>query len=80
MNFKKIYRRSEIMVSKDLLESSDDIINENLPELEAGSIIYTAAFKEAKQKNLDETWETVSNLLTTNVHKNLKLPFQRDKR
>ena len=60
MSFKKIYNKQEVLVSEDLISSSDDVINEVLYTCEPGTIIYTAGYSVIKQKSIDNKWIKVS--------------------
>lgn len=53
---KKIYTSDEVMVTDELIEQSDDTLNKALPYSSAGTVIYTAGYKTAKQKSLDNKW------------------------
>lgn len=55
-NAKRMYASEEALVSDDLLNASDDAINQALPYSKAGMVIYTAGYKSAKQKSLDNKW------------------------
>lgn len=56
MMVKKIYSGEEALVSDELIASSDVVINAAIPASRAGMIIYTAGYKTAKQKSLDNKW------------------------
>lgn len=56
MKVKKIYSGEEALVSDELIASSDAVINAAIPASKAGMIIYTAGYKTAKQKSLDNKW------------------------
>lgn len=56
MDVKKIYSGEEALVSDSLIDSSDDVINTAIPASRAGMVIYTAGYKKAKQKSLDNKW------------------------
>lgn len=57
----KIYNCAEAMVSDELMNSSDDVINAALSGFEAGAIIYTAGYKKVKQKALTGAWEPLTH-------------------
>lgn len=52
----------ELLVSEDLINMTDEQIDENLPEgyKEIGCIIYTADFSKVKQKDFDGSWKEAS--------------------
>lgn len=56
MAYKKIYAESEALVSDELINSSDEVINQTLQGSKAGMVIYTAGYKIIKQKSLDNKW------------------------
>lgn len=60
MDVKKIYSGEEALVSDTLIDSSDDVINAAIPASRAGMVIYTAGYKKAKQKSLDNKWISMS--------------------
>lgn len=60
MDVKKIYSGEEALVSDTLIDSSDDVINTAIPASRAGMVIYTAGYKKAKQKSLDNKWISMS--------------------
>lgn len=57
---KMIYSNEEALVSDALINESDDNINKALPYSGAGMVIYTAGYKAAKQKSLDNKWISMS--------------------
>ena len=60
MNVKKMYNNDEALVSDELIEASDDVINASIPHSSVGMVIYTAGYKKAKQKSLDNKWISMS--------------------
>lgn len=60
---KKIYRKLKTLVSDELIDSSDEKINEELPYEEAGDIIFSAGAAVVKQKALDGTWVRIDTPL-----------------
>lgn len=60
MNVKHTYRNEEALVTDELINASDDVINNAIPFSAAGMIIYTAGYQKAKQKSLDNKWISVS--------------------
>lgn len=60
MDVKKIYSGDEALVSDTLIDSADSTINAAIPASKAGMIIYTAGYKKAKQKSLDNKWISMS--------------------
>lgn len=56
MAYKKIYAECEALVSDELINSSDEVINQTLHGSKAGMVIYTAGYKIIKQKSLDNKW------------------------
>lgn len=61
MNIKKIYSNAEALVSDDLINSSDAVINARLPHSEPGYVIYTAGYAIIKHKSLDNKWVAISS-------------------
>lgn len=61
MDIKKIYSNAEALVSDDLINSSDAVINAHLPHSAPGYVIYTAGYATIKQKSLDNKWIAVSS-------------------
>lgn len=56
MAYKKIYAECEALVSDELINSSDEVINQTLQGSKSGMVIYTAGYKIIKQKSLDNKW------------------------
>lgn len=58
---KKVYSYDEAMVSDDVINAEDSVIDAVLPDFRAGAIIYTAGYKKVKQKALTGAWEPVTH-------------------
>lgn len=58
---RKVYSHDEAMVSDDVINAEDGVINAVLPSFVAGAVIYTAGYKKVKQKALTGAWESVTH-------------------
>lgn len=59
-NYKKLYNPDEILVTDELVNSGDDVINAALPESRIGDMIHNAGYQICKQKGLDGKWIAIS--------------------
>ena len=60
VNYKKIYKQQEALVSDELINSSDTDITNTIPGATAGMVIYNAGQSTVKQMSLDGTWVPVA--------------------
>lgn len=60
MNIKNIYKINTALVRDDVINLSNDDINDILPNSDPGMVIYTAGYKMIKQKSLTGEWVDVN--------------------
>ncbi len=58
-DYMKIYNQEEALVTDDIIDASDEVIDAAIPYARPGMFIYNAGQSKVKQKGLDGKWVTV---------------------